>query len=568
VRLYSPGFEKALKRSVKQAVRDEPELRKEFRRSKKSVRTRRGPRVARLIVSLVPAGLVWAVMHATQHVDSALMVINLWVLTTIPFLSQRLSHLPFRSRDILALRLLPVAETTIFRWELDKFFKESLFSLVDLVVGLGTLGLTVHLSPIRWGGLLVLVALNWIFMLTLAALGASRLPQLPYALIFNNLRMLWFVALAAHAFVGNALLSFINHLAPTFNWLVPTGWPLLLVLLLLPSGAWPLAILIFPIGLILWTFKSSTRLLREKFHYREPVMVQAPDLVPGQDAAESFVANGSDPSVRRSIGVTAIEEGILSGQFLSQEEWNQGWPEKILWRWFSNREKALAEFAFPKGLAITRPWKRITQHFLITLLLGFVSSVLSSTLELWIFGIGLFIVFAQTMAQVLGTGAAFRVILNNGIGIPIYAAYPVSFRGLSRMLLKCSIVQMPFFILLTTITTAALIHFMDQTLERGILMGIKAGFVFLGARFMMLVFAFSSGTSDTSRFRFRTFLLISIFTFFGVSFLILAAAAVFVQFELASWLCCAGSLVVAYLFFRIYGWFYNANRFDLMRQPR
>jgi hypothetical protein len=31
---------------------------------------------------------------------------------------------------------------------------------------------------------------------------------------------------------------------------------------------------------------------------------------------------------------------------------------------------------------------------------------------------------------------------------------------------------------------------------------------------------------------------------------------------------CLGSLLTAYAFFRVYGWFYHAGKFDLMSLPR
>jgi hypothetical protein len=573
VRLHSAAFEEAIKRSVKLAVRNDHELQKEFSRSNKSIRPRRGPLEARLVVSLVLAGLVWAAIHVTHHVDSALMIINLWILTTVPFLAQSLLRLPFHSRDILALRMLPVAESTIFRWELDKFLKGALVSFVDLMVGFGTLGLVFHLTGIRLIGMLTLIPLTWFFMLALAGFGASRFPRLPYVVISGNLRALWFIALAANAFIGATLLTFIDHVAPAFNLLAPTGWPLSLFHLLLPDGQWLFVLMILPIGLVLWTCKDSIRILRGRFSYREHVLTQAPELVPGQDSAETLIAKSSSNPTRRSIGVTAIEEGILSGQFLSRDEWNQGWLEKRLWRWFNEREKTLAEFAFPKGLVITKAWKRIVCHFLITLLLTFAASLVNSVLELSTFGIGLFIVFAQATGQILVTGSAFRVVLNSGVRVPLYAAYPITFRNLSRTLFKCSLIQLPFFAFLVAVTLIFSTLFSGLTVGVGILIAVNASIIFLGARYFLLVFAFSAGTNKP--FGFWNLAQLAFFVAFGLLFLILGVFALvfsimgsgsglLLELQPILWMCCLLALLVGYAFFRIYGWFYHANRFDLM----
>jgi len=577
VRLHSAVFEEAIKRSVKLAVRNDRELQKEFSRSNKSIRPRRGPLEARLVVSLLLAGLVWAAIHLTHHVDSALMIINLWVLTTVPFLAQSLLRLPFHSRDILALRMLPVAESTIFRWELEKFLKGGLVSFVDLMVGFGTLGFVFHLSGIRLIGMLTLIPLTWFFILALAGFGASRFPRLPYVMISGNLRALWFIALAANAFIGATLLTFIDRVAPAFNLLAPTGWPLSLFHLLLPDGQWLFVLIILPTGLVLWTCKDSIRILRGRFSYREHVLTQAPELVPGEDATETIIATGASNTTRRSIGVTAIEEGILSGQFLSRDNWNQGWLEKKLWGWFNHGEKTLAEFAFPKGLVITKHWKRIMCHFLITLLLSFSASLVNSVLEFSIFGIGLFVVFAQAMGQVLVTGSAFRIVLNSGVRIPIYAAYPITFRNLSRTLFKCSLFQLPFFTFLVAATLIFSTLFSGLTVGVSILIAVNASIIVFGARYFQLVFAFSAGTNSTSPFGFWNLAQLAFFVAFGLLFLILGVFALvfsimgsgsglLLALQPILWMCCLLALLVGYVFFRIYGWFYHANRFDLMRQ--
>ena len=48
----------------------------------------------------------------------------------------------------------------------------------------------------------------------------------------------------------------------------------------------------------------------------------------------------------------------------------------------------------------------------------------------------------------------------------------------------------------------------------------------------------------------------------------LAGASLFVPHVLGSWLLWVLAGLDAYLFFRIYGWFYHRNRFDLMSLPR
>ncbi len=99
-------------------------------------------------------------------------------------------------------------------------------------------------------------------------------------------------------------------------------------------------------------------------------------------------------------------------------------------------------------------------------------------------------------------------------------------------------------------------------------MGIKAGVIFFGARIMMLVLSFSSTTNDTSRFRWRSLALLACFAVVALLFLTFGVTGIMVQYEVISWPCSLLTLLIGYAFFRIYGWFYHANRFDLMRLPK
>lgn len=573
MKLHSPMFERSLRRSVKRIVKGDRELRKESRRYSKRRPNQWIGWLFRLLISLLLALLAWRAFQATHHLAAALMMMNLWMLTTATGFAKSLVNLPFNSNDIVALRILPVEESTIFRWELDKFLKASVFCLSDLMAGYAALGLALHFTVFQWILMSFLIPLNGAFMFALAAFGAARCPRVPYALIFGNLYVLWFLAFITLKFIGKPLLIFLDHTAPIFNLLVPVGWPLSLFHLLVPESGWLWGILVLPVGLIIWSTKNSISILRKNFVYREPLYREAPDLMLDPDSVEMPTA---DTPLQRPIGKTAIEEGILSGEFLRQKDWNRGWLEKILWRWFSVREKTLAEFAFPQGLQITKPWKIILRNFLFALMLGFCVGFESSILGLWVFGLGFFIVFAHAMGQVLNAGVAFGAFTNAGLQIPMYAAYPISFRELSRTLIKCSAIQMPLFILLTIAAVVMMSHFSGLTFWTSVATGVNASLTFWGVRFFVLAFGFSSGTNDSSKISLRSVALFIFFAFFGLLFLIItvftgvfvivgAGSGIVSELQPILWIGCLLAWLVGYTFFRIYGWFYNRNRFDLMR---
>lgn len=519
--------------------------------------------------SVFLAIMVFNLSQSSLHLDAALLAINLWLFTTALFYATNLVKLPTHSWDVVALRFLPVSDATTASWALDKSFRQALFSLLDVMVGLGTLGACEHLSLSGWIALAPLVPLTFGMTLALAAFGAARFPQAPYGVVTGNIFVLAVVAYIAIRAAGPSALRFIDHIAPTCNLLLPTGWPLLLFDLLLPDGKWATALLLIPIGMVFWSFRDSIAIIRARFAYLEPILAEAPDLVPeGETEVEAASAEVYPPMVQRRIGVTAIEESILSGQFLVRQECNFPWLECRLWIWLSEREKTLAEFAFPGGLALTKMWKIILWQFFLTLGLSFVIGMASPFLGHWIFGIGLFIVFSQAMAQVLGTGVAFGALLNGGVQIPIYAAYPISYLELSRMLIKYSIIQMPLMMLLTTASFTYAMPFFGLSRPEGMILGLKAGVLFFGARFPMLVFSFSAGSNDTSRMRLMSLVLLAFFAVSAGLFFGVGAIGVMNQTEWVSWPCCGLCVFIGYAVFRIYGRFYHTNCFDLMREPR
>jgi hypothetical protein len=577
VKLHSPTFEKELRRGVAEAVRSNPLLQVEFRRSDKRPRRRWMAGIIRVLASFLLAGLVWRATLETHPVDSALTVIDLWILTTTVSFTRRLLSLPIGSRDITALRLLPVPEAVIFDWEFDKFRRSTLFLLGDGTAGFSALALILHLSPIQWIAMLVLIPVTVTFILALTALFAARFYLVPFDFIFSGLCLIWvFVFVGAKA-TGPWVQLFIHDAGPIFNLVVPTGWPLCLFHLMLPGANWLFAIFIAPVGLILWTYKSSVQILRARFVYEEPIIDLTDEANPEEDstARVGSMEDGSQP-VQWPMGVTAIAEDILSGQLLIREEWNQGWLERILWRWLNPREKTVAEFAFPAGPALTQAWKKVLRLFVIVSLVGLAAGLFSSVLSAVLFAIGFLIISFQTMLPLYGAGSAFNVIFNNGLQIPVYAAYPISFRTLSRTLLKCSAIQMPLFVLLVAASIILLSHFSELSITMAIVVGINAGLVFWGGRFFLLVFGFSSGSGDAASISLRSITLLAFFALFGLLFLCLAVFdCVFViesaitgilsELQLILWIVSFLALLVAYAFFRIYGWVYNTCRFDLIR---
>lgn len=567
MKLHSPNFEKRLRRGVRQAVRSSPELRKEARRTGK-------PRhysfriLFRLGLTGLLAMVVWWTLERTDKPAAALAVISLWMFIWLCTRVQNTLICLYSDPALGAFSFLPISSGRIFRWQLQKILRASLMSLVDLMVALGALGCFHSFTPGKWAITLGIGLLSWVAFLTLTFLCAARWPRLPYGIVPVTSVVAGLICLFGREFIGKHLIALIRSRGFEMNLLLPTGWPLSLARLLVEDGQRLTLLLLIPIGGVIWTMKASLARLRKDYEFTELTRVEPPDLIPGEGATTPKEANGLSVSPYH-LGVTAIEEIILSRQFFAGPKWYEAGPfERLLWRWFSPREKALSEFVFPNGFVIAPPWRKLIRNLLIAVLAAFIVGMMSPGLRLWVLGLGLFVSFCQALAQILGNGLAFQPTQCSGVNIPLYAAYAIGFQELAWFLFKYSLVQIPLFVPFIVLSVTIIAHLAGLSAVAGMILGFKAGGLLLAFRFITVTFAFSSGTNDSSQFRLRTVVLMAVFVFFGLMFLLLGGAGLFVPEAWVAWSFFALALVDAYALFRIYGWFYHANRFDLMNLPR
>jgi hypothetical protein len=106
-----------------------------------------------------------------------------------------------------------------------------------------------------------------------------------------------------------------------------------------------------------------------------------------------------------------------------------------------------------------------------------------------------------------------------------------------------------------------------MSLVAGTELGMKAAILVLAARCLTLTFSFSSGTNDTSRVRLSAVILLAIMAIGTLGFIGLGIGCILVTNPATAWLLLAIAVVDAYALFRVYGWFYRANCFDLMTLP-
>jgi hypothetical protein len=568
VRLHSPAFEKSLRRQVRQTIRSSPELKREFRAARK-VRRRYGFNLLlRPMISFGVGAVAWGAWQKTGHLAAGLAVLTLWGFIFVFMHAQRLISSLYAATDLQAFALLPVRETTVFRWELQRFLLGTLWSLLDLVCGYSALAWRAGFSLPKWCAVVPLGMWTWIEVIALAVLCVSYFPRLPYALVSGLLTFSLFILVLTRQFIGPFLLRLLDNSAPTLNLVLPTGWPVSLFQALLVGNPWNIAVFLLPSVIIVYSLKNSLGRLQAHYTFTETVRPEAPDLVPDQPTLASAFES-THPETPTRLGPTAIEDLIQTGFFLAEPAWRtQGPFESAFWRWCTPRERALAEFVFPTGLAFAKPWRNVFRNLLIAIAVACLAGLLSPELRNWVLAAGLFVALCQVLACVLGSGRAFQTVHCGGVNIALYANYAIGFRELGGFLFKYSLTQFPLVLLFCVAAGMSIFYVAGWPFTLGAVAGFKAAGLLLASRFVFLTFSFSAGTNDTSRFRFSSVLLVCLAVSLGVGFVGLAAASLLWPSELGAWSCWAAAALEGYIFFRVYGWFYHRNQFDLMNLPR
>src|ERR1700677_3239432 len=401
MKLHSPQFQKNLQRGVKRAVRASPELKKEYRQARKGRpgAVPPGP-VFRAAMSIGLGVVVYNVTHTTGHVATGLAVITLWTFAGIFFQACGLWRVLYRNTDLAALRLIPMPAETMFAWLFQKFLRKSIMPLLDLSAGFVVLAAYLDFSRGQWLALPLVVAAAWLLEMALALLCCARLPPKINHQAMTGMILLAVASFCGMKFLGPVLPALLDRIAPGLNAVLPTGWAVSLFQLLLPAWSQGVPYLVIPTGLLIWTLKQSRDKLRADFLFVEESFWMEPE-VPRTIENKRVAAIGPSTQSVPEEGPTAIEEIVESREFLELPgQPRSGLLEKLFWRWLSPREKALSEFAFPRGHSITAPWLNILRNLAIGTAIAFAAGMLSPVFRMWILFITLFVTGCQMLGVV------------------------------------------------------------------------------------------------------------------------------------------------------------------------
>ncbi len=558
MKLYAPEFERALKRGVRQAVRSDAGLRKEYRRTKGPPRPRWLGWLTRLVFSFFLGASVATVMRLTQHPETALAFVTLWMLAAAAFLSSLLAPVRLQGPDVRALQLLPVSDFTIFLFRRDKTLITHVPVYIDLLAGLGVLAFRLQLPGVSWIGIVAIAGLAWVFSVTLAMFAGARFPQFRTGWLSLGLAMLFVAWFVGNKIYGPQMIAALDYTAPALNLMLPTGWPLEFFHWVTGAAWWTPLVGLLPMAYVMWSYRACERVVGERFVYEEPhVAAELPEQVP-----TALVEAGAQAG--RPIGVTTISEGILSRACLELPRWDEDWAQRMLWRWLTPREQALANFIFPNPVAMVRPWTRIVRHLLAGVVAWQMARFLFPPYENVALMFALGIPLVEALGQSWPAGAAFRTVRIIALRISLLAPYPVSFGEVSNLLLKCALFQLPM--LAAIVTGLAVLYAVSHGLPwlGGLLVGLRITVGLIALRLALLTLNFASMSNDTSRSWLRIIVALAIAVVEICVFVALGAGTLMIPSEPLAWLCGLVFVGTQYGFLRFYGWMWNRGTIDLM----
>lgn len=564
MKLHSPAFERRLRRRVKQTIRASPELKREARRTNRA-RRYSGRSFLRLLGSALAAGLTVSIVRRTGHPGTALVFVGIWLLAAISFQVQALAHHLYASPDLSALGMLPIPAPAVFRRQSEKFLRGTSWLLVDLLAMLGALAIWTELPVATWLALLPIIVLSWLITVALTGLAAVYCPRLPYPLISMAVMLTGFLLCFTGSYVGPTLLAVLDRSADTLRLLLPTAWPASLFLCLRPGGFWLVLLFLVPSLGLIWTLRHTRSRLASGYEFAESLLPEPHDVLPPEVTPVFQGANGAPARAGR----TTIEEFVTSRGFLSGPTWfRNGWCEARLWQWLTARERKVVEFVFPQDLWITRSWSKVFLHLAVGGVLGLALGWLNPALQFWVWlGVMLW-TGLRALASFYANGRAFSPMFCSGVNIQMHVVYPLGYRELSRVLFKYSLVQLPLLAGYGAICGAGIAWLGGLQWLAGVVIGFKLAVLLGAARFIFVTLAFSAGTNDSSTLRWRTVVLVGVVVLLGLVFLGLGAAGVLVPQPLLAVGLWVAAILDAWWLWRLYGWFYNTNRFDVMNLPR
>ncbi len=484
MKLHSPAFEKALRRTVKQRIKASPELRKEARRNRTSAGTMNVDTLFQHLAALVflPLGL-YALGETGKSLGLQLAFVSVWCFMMVLFHVGRIFQCLFASTDLAALSFLPIADATVFHWQWQKTLWRSVWLFAYAFVAYLVIA---QQRNAGWPGVaaaLVAAGVQWLLAVSLATGLAGHRPQWPYQLLGLGLLGLLVIPVFARNFIRPEWISWLDGNAWVANFILPTGWVSQLFSQTITGFNGVMWLLLLAVVAVFHFGRSGREVIASVYGFADVPDTELPEeeMAAEDDSTDEEAAGGRaviEAKPWQREGITDHLDQVRSREFLqAQPLVAAGWIERLFQRWLTPREMLLVE-AFVGALpAWTSRWKRAFIVAGLGLLVGVPLPPNRNEIAYLIYLLtGLFSFFMLTPV-----GGDFRRLFQGyqigSVQVPFMAGFPVGFREILRLYWKASCVRALAALPILMVFSGLVFHFaLANDTKRAFFYGLCLGF--------------------------------------------------------------------------------------------
>jgi hypothetical protein len=548
--LSSRALESRLRAAHRRELERSPELRREFKRNRKTASSAFARGARHLLMPLFWAFIFYGTIQRQLDVQWAAGIVALWAAGTALKWGHEWFQQFYASDSLIVLNILPLNDRQIFQFQLRRYLAGAGWIAWELLLGYGVLCLVRSGQSPPIAAFVIAAIVQAALVLALALHAASYLHMLPLGTLAGLVRMTAIVLLI----LGVQGLEITKTLVTATEFFLPTGWTN--YVLLQSSRDWSILALAVPIAAIIYLSRYSFARLRSYYSLEGFEILPGAPGSTGDDEDELTAA----AAAFHRAGPTEIEDRVRARHFLEGVDWNLGGAlEKFIARFLSPRERVVTEFLVAHDPGWTRSLKWSFWVWLIACVVVLSFGQFGGTIVFF----AAYVLAAASLPVFGGEWKAMRQTPTGGVFLPGYCLYPVAFNEIARILLKVNLVRIcaasPFVISFAALAAYKLQH--SPTV--GAIIGIKLVCVLVSVQPLFLLVPISSTTNATSRMTAIWFLI------FAPVLLIMIAAIVSV-FITGTFLgvvaACTVLLLLASLLFAVYRRAYRKGRFDLLSE--
>ncbi len=574
MKLHSPAFEKVLRKKVRAAIRRSPELKREYKRHRKTAATWGATFFSRGFASFFLIALLMKADDRHLSLGTQLALVSLWLTALTCMHVGRIRECLYSSNDLATLNYLPVERGLVFQWEWQKSEQHSRWGLLACSLTSFSMLAALHgLTGWAWLLVIALAVCQWRLAVSCAALLNWSHFFLPVPLL--GLLLGGFILGGSLAFqiLPVPVQTWVDAYANYVNVMTPAGWVCLLFRQLLPGGDVIIWVLLVPVLVLLFQFKSAREKVFEGYQFTEMVRDSPPDVILNElEKSPEIDAKGEvdQPALTmfspRRAGTTEIVDGIRAGSMFEKINWaDSGRIEAAVVRWFTAREEAIVASMTPNAPQWTRHWWLAARCLLAGGSVAWLTMVKFPTVSAVMLIGSIAAVGLLLLPHGNDLRRAFMPYRLNGLNVPFHAGFPLSYRELSRLLFKIATVRCVAALPLTTIFGLAVGWVAAGSPWLGAAYGFKLPLLALAMQPLAVAGSFSQGTNDTSSRKLVALAIVGVLVLVAIFLLVFGVGGLLCPYpgiDIAA-LAVAGG--IAYAFFRFYGWLYHRNYFDLIK---